>query len=81
MIAAAKPAEKCADVSVAPLVVNTVTSSAMPNMPPRKRPILKTPEALPISVAATEPRMAFWAAGIAIDTPTPARTSGTTSAA
>jgi hypothetical protein len=38
--------------------------------------MLKTPEALPISAAATELRIAFWAAGIAIETPTPANTRG-----
>ena len=33
--------------------------------------MLKTPVALPISAAATELRIAFWAAGIAIETPAP----------
>ncbi len=77
-IAAAKPALKAAGVSTDPLAENTVTKAAMPNMPPRKRPMLKTPDALPISATATEPMIAFWVAGIAIDTPTPARTSGAT---
>ena len=40
--------------------------------------MLKTPDALPISVTATELRIAFCAAGIAIETPTPASTSGAT---
>ena len=42
--------------------------------------MLKMPDALPISVTATEPRIAFCAAGIAIDTPMPASTSGATNA-
>jgi hypothetical protein len=47
--------------------------------PPRRRNMLKTPDALPTSVAATEPNTAFWAAGIAIDTPAPATMSAGTS--
>ena len=42
--------------------------------------MLKIPDALPISATETELRMAFCAAGIAIETPIPASTSGATSA-
>ena len=42
--------------------------------------MLKVPDALPISVVATELRTAFWAAGIAIETPAPAMIIGATSA-
>jgi hypothetical protein len=41
--------------------------------------MLKVPDALPISPPATELKTEFWAAGIAIDTPAPARISGATS--
>src|ERR1700682_4417381 len=75
-IAAAKPELKVAAEPTAPFAENTATRAAMPNMPPRNRPMWKTPDALPISATVTEPRIAFWAAGIAIETPTPARTSG-----
>src|SRR5258708_4825435 len=67
---------KVAGVSMDPAAENTATNAAIPNMPPRKRPMLKTPDALPISVTATELNIAFGAAGIAIETPTPAKTSG-----
>ena len=43
----------------APFAENTATSSAIPNMPPRKRAMLKTPDALPISTTLTEPSTAF----------------------
>lgn len=42
--------------------------------------MLNTPDALPISLTATALSTAFCAAGIAIDTPTPASISGATSA-
>src|SRR6202048_4448156 len=60
LMAAAKPELKASGESTDPLPENTATNAAMPNMPPRKRPMLKTPEALPISAAATELRIAFW---------------------
>src|SRR5258706_13630982 len=74
--AAAKPMLKVAGVSMDPAAEDTATNAARPNMPARKRPMLKTPDALPISVTATALNIAFWAAGIAIETPTPAKTSG-----
>ena len=43
--------------------------------------MLKMPDAWPISLAATELKTAFWAAGIAIETPAPATISGATSLA
>src|SRR6476469_3234789 len=48
-IAAAKPRRKSAGDAVAPVAANAVSKAAMPNMAPRKRPMLKTPDALPIS--------------------------------
>src|ERR1700730_11289743 len=60
LMAAAKAELKASGESTDPLPENTATNAAMPNMPPRKRPMLKTPEALPISAAATELRIAFW---------------------
>jgi hypothetical protein len=43
--------------------------------------MLKVPDALPISVCATELKTAFCAAGIATETPAPAMISGATKVA
>jgi hypothetical protein len=59
-----------------PVAENTATAIAIPSTPPKKRNMLKIPDALPISVGPTALRTAFWAAGIAIDTPAPATISG-----
>src|ERR1700704_636563 len=59
VIAAAKPALNVAGELAAPLAENTATRAAIPNMPPRKRAMLKTPDALPISTTATELSTAF----------------------
>src|SRR5579859_1613263 len=80
VIAAAKPAVKSAGELPPPRAEKVATRRATPNTPPRNLPILKMPEALPISTTATELSTAFWTAGIAIDTPTPARMAGATSA-
>ncbi len=50
----------------------------MPNVPPKKRAMLKTPDAFPISAGATALSTAVCAAGIASETPAPAMTSGAT---
>src|SRR5260370_32912950 len=78
IIAAAKPELKAAGEETDPLLENTATNAAMPNAPPRKRTMLKTPDALPISVPATEITHAFCAAGIAIETTTTATTTTAT---
>jgi hypothetical protein len=75
-IAGTKPAVNACGEPKLPVAANTATCTATPNTPPRKRDMLKVPEALPISLGATAPRTTFCAAGIAIDTPAPARTSG-----
>src|SRR5262249_29980686 len=75
-IAGLKPALNASGEPKLPAAANTATCTATPNTPPRKRDMLKVPEALPISLGATALSTAFWAAGIAIDTPAPARISG-----
>ena len=57
---------------------NTAPTKAIPNTPPRYRIRLNVPDALPISPAPTELNTACWAAGMAIDTPQPARSRGGT---
>jgi hypothetical protein len=52
--------------------VNMATATATPNTPPRKRSVVKVPEALPTSALATALTTAFWAAGSAVATPAPA---------
>ena len=59
--------------------MNTATSVAIPNTPPSWRSMLNVPDALPMLSGGTELTTAFWSAGIAIDTPQPAITSGATS--
>lgn len=49
------------------------------NTPPSSRIIVLAPDALPTAVVAIEPTAEFWAAMIAIDTPTPLSSSGTIS--
>jgi hypothetical protein len=80
-IAPANPALNAWGESTPPVAANATTTIAMPNTPPRSRNMLKMPDAWPISVAATAPKTAFWAAGIAIETPAPATISGRTSRA
>ncbi len=53
--------------------------TAMPSTAPSWRIIVNTPEAWPTSVAPTALTIAFWAAGIAVDSPTPEMTIGATS--
>src|SRR5262249_12714459 len=77
-IAVANPALNAWGEATLPVAENTATAIAIPNTPPRKRNMLKMPDALPISVGATALRTAFWAPGTAIDTPAPARISGAT---
>ena len=77
-IAAAKPALKAWGDPKLPLAANTATAIAIPDTPPRRRSMLKVPDAFPISVCTTELNTAFWAAGIAMETPAPAMISGAT---
>src|SRR4051794_31231416 len=58
-IAEANPVLKPAAEPMPPVPENTATRSATPNMPPRKRPMLNTPDALPISTGLTELNTAF----------------------
>jgi hypothetical protein len=50
----------------------------MPKTPPSSRIMLLAPAALPTSSSATEPTTEFYTEGIAIETPTPATTDGST---
>src|SRR5262249_26265932 len=77
-IAGANPALKVRGELRLPLPAKTATAIAIPETPPRKRSMLKVPDALPISVCATELKTALWAAGIAMETPAPATISGAT---
>ena len=79
--AGTKPSLKAVAEAKLPVSENTATRTAIPDTPPRKRNMLKMPEALPISVVATAPIAAFCAAGIAIETPEPAMINGRTSLA
>src|SRR6202012_1944674 len=54
VIAAANPAVKFAGELPVLLAEKAATRSATPNTPPRNRPMLKMPDALPISTTATE---------------------------
>ena len=80
-MAAVNPALKARAEPRPPIPANSAPRIAIPNAPPRKRNMLKMPDAWPISLAATELNTAFCAAGIAIETPAPATISGATSLA
>src|SRR5262245_38927849 len=75
-IAIAKPTLKARSPTKLPAAANAVTARAMPKVPPRKRAVLKMPDALPTSLGATAPNTALWAAGMATETPAPASTRG-----
>src|SRR5579864_1210767 len=59
IMAAANPAVKSAGEWPALRAEKVATRSATPNTPPRNRPMLKMPEAFPISTTATELSTAF----------------------
>ena len=58
-IAAAKPLLKAGAEATLPLPAKTATTSATPNVPPRKRDMLKMPDAFPTSFVATALKTAF----------------------
>src|SRR6516225_1498818 len=77
-IAGTNPALKAWGDPKLPLPMKAATAIAIPDTPPRKRSMLNVPDALPMSVWETELKTAFWAAGIAMETPAPAMISGAT---
>ncbi len=62
-----------------PVALNTAAAMATPKTAPKRCSVLFAPDALPRSPGATAPSAAAGVVGNAIEMPTPATTSGSTS--
>jgi hypothetical protein len=77
-IAGANPSRNASADAKLPAPAKTAAATATPKTPPSSRIMLLAPAALPTSSREKEPTTEFCAAGIAIETPTPATTDGIT---
>src|ERR687892_595249 len=74
--AGANPSRKASGEAKLPAPAKTAADTATPKTPPSSRIMLLAPAALPTSSRENAPTTEFCAAGIAIDTPTPATIDG-----